>query len=375
MKLNLFEDIKGIDDTKQHPKVRLLKNNLQLKSEKEMLIDWTEGLVDRDNKFVREFQETFHSSFWEIFLYKLFIEAGFELDQSHQMPDFIIKSPQEVYVEAVTANIRSGGVPESERSIEDQMSMIIPPYLQEDFYQVLNEGIIRSANAIRSKQKKFLDEYIKRDWIKDNNPFIIAMGSFDQINYGREFIYSMLALLYGMYFNGDKEIYTEKLEIEKPQTGSTIPIGIFRDSSYEDVSAVIFTCTLTLGKLTSLCLSNGAYSLNSVYNIRQNCDTNKYLLQIVDSSCPENIADGVFVFHNPNAKNKLSEDFFGKIAVMQFFFENGELMCSGNLTPIVARLNTSKLLNPIVLPQIQECIRKYNRLNFSDFYEVKEVTE
>ena len=70
MKLNLFEDIKGIDDTKQHPKVRLLKNNLQLKSEKEMLIDWTEGLVDRDNKFVREFQETFHSSFWEIFLYR-----------------------------------------------------------------------------------------------------------------------------------------------------------------------------------------------------------------------------------------------------------------------------------------------------------------
>ena len=154
MKLNLFANIKNLEDQKMHPKAYLLKNNFQFTSEKKMLLDWTDGLLDRDNKFIREFQETFHSSFWEIYLYKLFIEAGFELDQSHQMPDFIIKEPQEVYVEAVTANIRTGGTPEGERTIDDQLSMIIPPYLQTDFYQVLNEGIIRSANAIKGKHKK-----------------------------------------------------------------------------------------------------------------------------------------------------------------------------------------------------------------------------
>lgn len=369
MKLNLFTNEKNLEDEKLHPKAYLLKNNSQLVSEKKMLLDWTDGLLDRDNKFIREFQETFHSSFWEIYLYKLFIEAGFELDQSHQMPDFIIKAPQEVYVEAVTANIRNGGIPEGERTIEDQLSMIIPPYLQTDFYQVLNEGIIRSANAIQGKHKKFVTEYINREWVKGSNPFVIAIGSFDQINYGREFIYSMVALLYGMCFNAEHEVYYEKMAIEKPQTGASIPIGIFRDSSYEEISAVIFSCTLTLGKLTSLCISNGSLSLNDVYNIRQNCDTNKYLLQVVDTSCPEDIADGVFVFHNPKAKNKLPENFFNKIAVTQFFFENGNLMCSGNITPIVARLNTSKIFKSVIVPEIQEAIRKYNRMNIEDFYE------
>lgn len=369
MKLNLFANIKNLEDEKMHPKAYLLKNNSQLMPEKKMLIDWTDGFLDRDNKFIREFQETFHSSFWEIYLYKLFVEAGFELDQSHQMPDFIIKEPQEVYVEAVTANIRTGGIPEGERTFDDLLSMIVPPYLQADFYQVLNEGIIRNANAIQGKHKKFVQEYINRDWVKESNPFVIAMGSFDQINYGREFIYSMVVLLYGMYFNAEQETYYEKRAIEKPQTGSSIPIGIFRDPSYEEISAVVFSCTLTLGKLTSLCISDGKFSLNDVYNIRQNCDTNKYLLQVVDTSCPEDIADGVFVFHNPKAKNKLPETFSEKIAVTQFYFEDGNLMCSGNVTPIVARLNTSKMFKPVIFPEIQEAIRKYNRMNIEDFYE------
>lgn len=89
----------------------------------------------------------------------------------------------------------------------------------------------------------------------------------------------------------------------------------------------------------------------------------------MDASCPEDIADGVFVFHNPKAKNKLPEIFFEKIAVTQFYFEDGNLMCSGNVTPIVARLNTSKTLKPVIFPEIQEAIQKYNRMNIEDFYE------
>lgn len=119
MKLNLFANIKNLKNEKMHLKAYLLKNNLQFMSEKKMLFNWTDGLLDIDNKFIREFQETFHSAFWEIYLYKLFIEVGFELDQSHKISDFIIKEPQEVYVEAVTANIRNCGIPEGKRTLED----------------------------------------------------------------------------------------------------------------------------------------------------------------------------------------------------------------------------------------------------------------
>lgn len=372
MKLDLYKNIKGMDEAKQHKKFLLLKNESQLRHEREILNNWTEGLIDRDNKFVNQFQETFHSSFWETYLYKLFMEAKFELDQTHPMPDFVIKAPIECYVEAVVANIKDDGRKESERELEDIMSMVNPPYLQDDFYQFLDEAIIRSAGSIRNKNSKFKNEYIKRDWVNADNPFIIAMGSYDQVNYGREYIYSMLALLYGMYFDADSESFVKKDKVLKKEKKVTdIPLGIFLNNEYEDVSAIIYSCTMTLGKLTSLSISTGNPSLNAVYNIRKDCTTNKYLLQPVTESCPEDLADGIFIFHNPNAKNKLPEDFFQGIAVTQFYYENGQLVYMGNATPIISRINISNVLVPVFENMIVENLRKYNRMGKEDFYDIK----
>lgn len=63
--------------------------------------------MDRDYKMVQEFQKTFHSSFWEFYLYACFKESGFILDQSHNRPDFMIKELYEINVEAVVANIKN----------------------------------------------------------------------------------------------------------------------------------------------------------------------------------------------------------------------------------------------------------------------------
>lgn len=344
MKLDLFKDIKGLDESKQHTKFLLLKNEIQLQYEKQMLSNWTEGLIDKDKKFVRQFQETFHSSFWEMYLYQLFMKAKYELDQTHQAPDFIIKSPSEFYVEAVVSNIKQTGRKENQRTMEDQISMTVPPYLQDDFYEFLDESIIRASSAIDYKYKKFKEKYIKHDWVKKDKPFVIAMGSYDQVNYGREYIYSMLAFLYGMYFEPNSECFIKKDKVIKKETNLEIPLGIFLDEKYEDISAIIYSCTLTLGKLTSLSISSGNPSLNTVYNIRRNCESNKYLLQVVGKDSPEELEDGVFVFHNPNAKNKLPEDFLEGVAVTQFYFDNGELSYIGNATPIISRINMSKLL-------------------------------
>lgn len=360
--MDIYKDIKGVDEKKQHTKFKYLKNEPQLIHEKNLLSNWAKGLVDRDKKFVREFQETFHSSFWEIYLYQLFKRSGFELDQTKQMPDFIIKKPLEFYVEAVVANIKENGRKENDRTLDDQISMAIPPYLQHDFYNHLNDSIIRASNSINSKYKKYKNNYIKRDWVNPNNPFIVAIGSYDQVNYGREYIYPMLALLYGMYFDPNTENYLKKDKIIKEETHAEIPLGIFLNNEYEDISAIIYSCTLTLGKLTSLSISQGNPSLNSVYNLRRNCDTKTYQLQIVNKDCPEDFADGIFIFHNPNAKNKLPDDFLKNIAATQFYFENNELLYKGNIKPIISRINTSIILKPLFEPILFNCLRKYNRL-------------
>lgn len=361
--MDIFAEIKGLDELTQHTKFKFINNNWQMLGEKEILKSWTNGMIDKDGKMVREFQETFHSSFWEFFLFKLFQDAGFILDQSHQMPDFIIKAPSDMYVEAVVANIKDGGRYESERTIEDQMTMLYPPYMYDKFYEELDESITRNSSAIHSKIKKYRESYMKRAWVREDAPFLIALSSYDQVNYGREYIYSMLALLYGLYFDADSEKYYHKGSIIKPGTqDSQIQIGIFNDPDYSDISAVIYSCTVSLGKLTSLSISNNVPSFNNVYIVRKNNLKNNYQLQIVSSDCPEYLEDGVFVFHNPNAKHKLPEELFSKLHLTQFFFQDGRLDYLGNATPLVARLNVSKLMSSAMNPYVLEQIRLYNRL-------------
>lgn len=368
--MDIFSKVKGLDESKQHPKFKMLNEDFQMYSQKRLLESWASGMVDKDGKMAREFQETFHSCFWEFFLFKLFQEAGFTLDQSHQMPDFIINAPIDLYVEAVVSNIREGGKPEKERTMTDQMAMLCPPYLHDTFYEELNESITRDSSAIHSKIKKYRNSYSKKSWIKKEVPFVIAFSSYDQVNYGREYIYSMLALLYGMYFDAVSEQYYAKDSIIKPGTkNSSIQLGIFNDLDYSDISAIIFSCTVTLGKLTSLSISNNMPSLNTVYNIRKNITEGKYLLQVVSPDNPEDLADGVFIFHNPHATVKLPEELFSAVSTTQFFFEDGALNYTGNATPLVSRYNTSSLLSGFTEPYIMEQIRLYNRMPVSEFYE------
>ena len=352
--------------SKLHPKVSLLKSNSQLISEKNMLLDWTNGLVDRDGKFIKQFQETFHSCFWEILLYKLFTDAGFSLNQSYQVPDYIVTSPCNFYVEAVTANIRQGGRQEIERTLYDQFSVLVPPYRQDDFYERLDEAIVRLANSINVKYNKYCNEYLKREWIKRDVPYVVALASFDQINYGAEYIYPMLALLYGLYFDVHKNSYNFKDHIQKEQTNAQIQLGIFNDEHYSDISAIIYTCTLTLGKLTALSISCGNHSLNKVYNIRENLETKQFILQNVSPFSTEDIGDGIFVFHNPNAKNKLPDNLFENVAITNIQMDNTGVCFFGNECPIVARINTPLLQNDFLLCEI---VREYNRLSPSEFYD------
>ena len=72
MKLELYHRIKDIDVRKWHPKFKLLMNEkLQFFRERHLVSNWTEGFVDRDEKIIKEFQTTFHSSFWEFYLFAL----------------------------------------------------------------------------------------------------------------------------------------------------------------------------------------------------------------------------------------------------------------------------------------------------------------
>src|SRR5690349_12411621 len=65
-----------------------------------VLDGWATGFVDRDRKFVREFQTTFNSCFWELYLNAVLRNRGCAIDAAVASPDFVISEPQAFIVEA-----------------------------------------------------------------------------------------------------------------------------------------------------------------------------------------------------------------------------------------------------------------------------------
>ena len=63
--MDIFSTVKGLEESKQHTKFKLLNQEAQMLNEKRILESWTNGMIDKDGKMVREFQETFHSCFLE----------------------------------------------------------------------------------------------------------------------------------------------------------------------------------------------------------------------------------------------------------------------------------------------------------------------
>lgn len=355
MTLNLFDKLPNVAESALHPKFKLLRDGLQFGAERDILLSWTDGFIDRDNKIVKEFQTTFHSSFWEFYLFKVFTDAGFNIDFSHDRPDFIINSPININIEAVVANIKQNGEAETNRNFENVLSMIVPVKYQEDFKILLDEAIVRNSSAILGKNAKFKDGYTQCNWVDPETPFVIALSSYDQIDYGREYYYPLLALLYGIYYDPKNDCYDTVTEVNKPGTTSTIPVGIFNDPSFEHISGILFSCTTTLGKLTSLANSTTEVNkqLNRVLNIKHDYEAPFFKPQIVNTFSPEEISEGLFFFHNPLAKFPVPSSLWEKTDCLKITFTPEGHHMSGNNLPIVSRINLpAYLLNETTINAI-----------------------
>lgn len=357
--MNLFEQI-GINEEKLHPKFLILKNQM-IFGEQQIINDWIKGFVDRDNKIVKEFQTTFHSSFWEFYLNALFQEAGFSIDYSENRPDFIITSPIPFYVEAVVSNIKKEGITEDKRNHDDILKNIEPFYLRDNFENQLHEAITRYSQSIHEKKNKYEKKYSKLEYINENLPFVIALSGYEQISYGNNFIFPLMALLYGRVYDNKTNTYHDKDSIPKPDTDSEINIGLFLKEEYSNISAIIFSCTITLGKLTSLAISHGYHNPNGVITIRQDDEFPTYKIQEVSTENPEYLSDGVFIFHNPLAKNPLDKNLFDKTNAVNMFFDtktNQNLRVANNL-PLVSRLNLAS--GRVTLPYMySDIFEKFN---------------
>ncbi|WLS81177.1 hypothetical protein Q3V30_22245 (plasmid) [Erwinia pyri] len=116
MKLDFFKPL--VEPKEYHPNFeRLLPDTYS--NAKKLFNDWASGFDDRDGKLVKEFQTTFNSTFWEVYLYATFKKMGFNINLSNASPNFHInKGNADVIVEATICNSAVGKVPEWDRTDE-----------------------------------------------------------------------------------------------------------------------------------------------------------------------------------------------------------------------------------------------------------------
>ena len=162
-------------------------------------------------------------------------------------------------------------------------------------------------------------------------PFVIALGSFTQPSFTLESNRGMLAFLYDIYMDEDEyfrnpEYYSEhggvpekQLGLVEKDNGAEIELGIFNDDRCEEISAVIFSCTATWGKVSAM-TKNKPYSHIITWHWANKKNFGNSMI-VTNKDREEILTDGLMVFHNPFATNPLDPAIFRREGVVQFIFD------------------------------------------------------
>ncbi|BEO80415.1 hypothetical protein SMTE5_14460 [Serratia marcescens] len=216
---------------------------------REVINSWGEGILNRSNeknKFVNEFQTTFNSSFWELYLNKAFRDMGMTIDYSKDRPDFVLSTPDgySFNVEAVVTDPPVNFNKDSDSEAFD------------DNESFIDECTIKLLGAIKRKLDLFKGgknkkkAYSELEHVKDK-PFVIAVAPFNcDFSFSQNNI-SINQVLFGIDVpkkNGEGLLEVDaKSSVSKPN-GASLELGIFTNDSFKEVSAVIFSSTGMLGK-------------------------------------------------------------------------------------------------------------------------------
>ena len=282
--------------------------------DRQVLEEWVDGFVDRDGKFVTEFQTTFDSSFWELYLHAVFKDLGMRTDFSFPRPDFCVLSPIPFVVEATVA-LHAHGTP----SVTETNPLEIPT----EFTEFNRQAILRLSNSLHAKYKKYVESYSRLPQVA-GKPFVLAIAPFDRPHFQLQAQRAVEALLYRYYVDEDKynrehpgggvPLLADELPFVEKDSGERIPLGIFCDRSMSEVSAVIQSTSGTWSKVRAIG-DDPDVLISAVYENRD--QGGELVFHGPRSRYRESVLDGLRVYHNPYASNPLDPEIFGDPAILQ----------------------------------------------------------
>ncbi|MGO0789418.1 glycosaminoglycan attachment site [Herbaspirillum seropedicae] len=331
MTIDLFTPVVAPD--RQHPVYQMLMHPPNA-PERAVIANWADGFQDRDGKFVQEFQMTFESGFWELYLHAALKEWNLPVDMRHHAPDFLIGGRQPFGIEATIAAPAQGGKPAYGYSAKD---------IPDDFTQFNIESTLRICNSFDGKVKRYRKYYKSLPHMADM-PFVIAIASFDRPLAHFASLRPILAAIYGIYHDEamtpkDATTVLSYNVSAAPKTETVdIDVGLFCDDTYADVSAVFYSSLVTWGKLRALATNPTAQQIFTTFHPNAE-SVEPQVRHIKKINYSEHLMDGLCVLHNPFAKQPLSKDLFSHPRIMQATIaSDGELIIDAPNDFLLARM-------------------------------------
>lgn len=375
--MDLFRPL--VNDDQLHPLIKSIMKDKTYQPTMNVINGWSKGLLGRKreaNKFIKEFQTSFNSSLWELYLNKSFIDLGFEIDYTKESPDFHLthQSGKVINVEAVTANNKLN---ESEQyySIKSFQESV-----HTDNKSFLDQSTIKLAGKLKDKRELFTGENNKKHPYcsmshVSGNPFVIAVAPFDNHLSFSQNNMAINRVLYGIEppkINSHGEMMSEKIPYIKNKNGKTIDLGIFTNDSYKEISAIIFSTTGMFGKavveagistfvrstryrelpLAEFIEKEGLAKLgtshlelgegNDVFSMRTKMGDTVYgsdMHLCYSKYHKETHLDGLHIYYNPFAETPLPSNIFTAYEITQndYDIESNDMLCKHNDGSLVSR--------------------------------------
>lgn len=285
---------------------------------------------DVDGNFVEQFQTTgFDSRIWELYLYAALLEEGLFVEKPAPAPDFMVsRGGKRVFIEAVTVNPSAGDpVPRS-----DEEPKVRPP----EEIRKLNETKIpiKFGSALWSKLTRAKPYWEMKDVA--GHPLVFAIADFHEKQSMTWTSTALIDYLYGVSHDFSKDesgqliISPEKIATHEYE-GKQIPSGFFLQPNSEHVSAVLFSASGTISKFNRMGMLAG-FGLPEQRVMRMGAkykhDKNSalpdfFVFEVKQGEVSETWAEGLSLFHNPNAIHPVDRNLFPNVA--HHYFVDGQI--------------------------------------------------
>lgn len=241
--IDLFEP--RMAEAKLHVSFQAIRRDPAYAPVQSVIQSWATGILDRTregDKFVKEFQSTFNSAMWELYLNKALAELGFEVDFSKAAPDFFVKTKAGYLfnIEAVISDTTIGG-----SGAHNPGDLDFKTRSALKLVGKLNDKV-RLYRGVNGKKTP----YSSLDHVREV-PFVVAIAPFDSalsLTQNNELINLVLFGLGAPSHHAENFGYQERVFKVRKKVGIDVDVGIFTNDSFKEISAVMFSTTGTFGK-------------------------------------------------------------------------------------------------------------------------------